>query len=316
MRSLLALSLVGLLAVGCGPSPAGDDDDTGGGPDAADPSQPDAWPDPEFADAAPEGPCDTMDILFVIDNSGSMQLEQTNLGENFPRFIEVLDDYNQDLDYRVGLTSTGRDYNWSMEMIGGLVIPESQDGGDNGALLQRCDMAQRWIEDTDPDRATTFDCAAEIGDSGPSKEMPLSVVKMAFTERIADNTNAGFLRDDALLALVILTDEDDCSYEESVTLGFTESLCDDQMEPVNTYADFLDTLTGGPGRWAVAVIAGENDCESDFGGAEEAVRLKQFAALAGDNGVVSSICEADLSVGLQDALDTFETACDNFPPID
>jgi hypothetical protein len=203
-----------------------------------------------------------------------------------------------------------------MEMFGGITIPESQDGGDNGALLQRCDMTQRWIEDTDPNREETFDCAAEIGDGGPSKEMPLSVIKMAFSDRISDGTNQGFLRDNALLALVILTDEDDCSYEESVTLGIGESLCDDQMEPVVSYVDFLNNLTGGPGRWAVAVIAGATDCESEFGGAEEAVRLKEFVALAGDNAVLSSICEADLSVALEDALNTFDTACDNFPPID
>lgn len=311
MRMLLVLSSLGLVA--CGPSPAGDDDDTA--PDAAGGSPDTGWPT-ELVDAAPDEPCDTMDILFVIDNSGSMEQEQVNLGENFPRFIEVLDDFDQDLDYRVGLTSTGRDYNWVMEMLGGITIPESQDGGDNGALLERCDMTQRWIEDTDPGRVDTFDCAAELGDSGPSKEMPLAVVKQAFSDRISDGTNVGFLRDDALLALVILTDEDDCSYEQSVTLGMGESLCDDQMETVSTYIDFLDTLTGARGRWAVAVIAGETDCTSDFGGAEEAVRLKEFVTQAGANAVLSSICEADLSVGLQAALDTFDTACENFPPID
>lgn len=311
MRALLALSLLGLVA--CGPSPSADDDDTA--PDASS-SRPDAWGPVELVDAAPDEPCDTMDILFVIDNSGSMQQEQTNLGENFPRFIEVLDGFDQDLDYRVGITSTGRDYDWTMEMFGGITIPESQDGGDNGALLQRCDMTQPWIEDTDPDRVATFDCAAELGDSGPSKEMPLSVVKMAFSDRISDGTNVGFLRDNALLGIVILTDEDDCSYEESVTLGIGESLCDDKMQPVAEYVDFLDNLTGARGRWAVAVIAGATDCESVFGGAEEAVRLKEFINLAGDNAVLSSICEADLSVGLEDALNTFDTACDNFPPID
>ena len=307
MRALLLSCSVGLAA--CGPSSVGDDGTDGG-------SRADARGNNESADAAPGGPCDTMDILFVIDNSGSMELEQVNLGENFPRFIEVLDGFAQDLDYRVGLTSTGRDYSWTVELVAGVSIPDSQNGGDNGALLQRCDMTQRWIEDTDPTRVDTFDCAAEIGDSGPVIEMPLSVVKMALSDRISDGTNAGFLRDDALLALVILTDEDDCSYEESVALGFNEGMCYDKMEPVTSYVDFLDDLTGARGRWAVAVIAGEADCESDFGGAEEAVRLKEFVNLAGDNAVLSSICEADLSVALEEALNTFDTACENFPEID
>ncbi len=44
-----------------------------------------------------------MDVLFVIDNSGSMGQEQTNLIANFPQFINVLD--NSGLDYRVAVTT-------------------------------------------------------------------------------------------------------------------------------------------------------------------------------------------------------------------
>ena len=48
--------------------------------------------------------CSKMDLLFVIDNSGSMQQEQTNLIANFPTFISVLD--ASGLDYRVAVTTT------------------------------------------------------------------------------------------------------------------------------------------------------------------------------------------------------------------
>ena len=33
------------------------------------------------------------------------------------------------------------------------------------------------------------------------------------------------------------------------------------------------------------------------------------------NGVLSSICAGDLTVGLTAALELFDTACENFPPI-
>src|SRR4051794_8019943 len=66
--------------------------------------------------------CTKMDVLFVIDNSGSMGEEQTNLVANFPMFISVLD--QSGLDYRVGVTTTGRDYAWTeMTPIGN--IPDS-----------------------------------------------------------------------------------------------------------------------------------------------------------------------------------------------
>lgn len=306
--ALTIFSIVGL-TVSCGPvqdggGGGGDGDGGGGNVDAAN-NNVDAWVPPIDA----PNTCRNMDILFVVDDSGSMGQEQENLAQNFPLFIQVLED--RGLDYRVGVTTTGRDYTYS----GPFGIPNSQSGN-NGELLQRCGMTQRWVSPTDPDPAQTFACAAEVGTSGPINEMPLSVIKMAFDDRISDGTNAAFPREDALLAIVILTDENDCSYEQSVSIGLLDSICEDDMEPVSTYVNFLDTFTGDRGRWATAVIAGPTDCNSQFGDADEATRLQEFVNLTGQNAVFSSICEGDLTIGLQAALDTFELACETFPPIE
>ena len=303
-KILLATSIL-TLAIACGPT-----QDDGGSlvPDARDnQGNPDAYVPPPTPDAASS--CSKMDILFVIDDSGSMGEEQDNLAQNFPQFIQVLE--NRNLDYRVGVTTTGRTYTYT-DFLG---LPSSQSG-DDGELLQRCDMSQRWVSPTDPNPAQTFACAAQVGTGGPVDEMPLAVIKAAFTEQISSGTNAGFLRDDALLAIVVLTDEDDCSYEQSVSLGFLEFLCENDMEPVSTYVDVLDSVKEERGRWATAVIAGPNDCSSPFGSAAEATRLKDFVSQTGDNAIFSSICEGDLTIGLQQALDTFEEACNSFPPIE
>jgi hypothetical protein len=71
-------------------------------------------------------------------------------------------------------------------------------------------------------------------------------------------------------------------------------------------------------RRATAVIAGPGpgSCTSDFGDALEARRLKQFATETGDNAVFSSICEGDLASALGQALETFQAACENFPPVE
>jgi hypothetical protein len=301
-----------LLIGACGPKGHSTSDDTPGDDGTGD-DTPDAG-NPQYPDAAR---CEKMDVLFVIDNSGSMGQEQTNLAANFPVFIQVLDESG--LDYRVGITSTGRDYTYEMATpIGN--IPASQTGGDNGRLLHptQCNMPRPWIEKTDPSPATLFSCAAALGTDGPSDEMPLASMRDAFEDRIADGTNAGFLRSDALLAVVILTDENDCSYEQSVTLGFAESLCDSQMEPVANYVQFLDTLTGSRQKWATAVIAGAGPgaCSSGLGDADEATRLIDFVNQTGTNAVISSICEGDLAIGLREAVATFNSACETFPPID
>jgi pimeloyl-ACP methyl ester carboxylesterase len=120
-------------------------------------------------------------------------------------------------------------------------------------------MTKKWIDKTDPNPSMTFSCVANVGTSGPSHEMPLAAIRDAFEDRIADGTNAGFRRPDALLAIVVLTDENDCSYEQPVTLGFGQVICQSGQEPVGSYVGFLDTFTGNHSRWATAVIAGERD---------------------------------------------------------
>lgn len=258
--------------------------------------------------------CDKMDIVFVVDNSGSMQEEQQNLATNFPMFASVLDAYTvnsgQPLDYRVALTTTGRDIDYTIDLGGGLTLPQSEQG-ENGEFYNNCNNSKRWLERTDANMGQTLACRANVGTSGPSIEMPLLMSKWALAERAAD-TNAGFLRADALLAIVILTDEDDASTTQN---NFTMNASGQTPTDWNPQdqVSFLDTLKGNRTRWAAAVIAGDGDCSSSFGSAADGVRLKQFVTLANGNGstqaVFSSICDGDLTVGLREALDTFQAAC-------
>jgi len=303
-------ALVLVLAVACGPPAVRDGGGVDGGAVDAAPGV-DAPPQQPTVDASTVG-CTKIDVLFVIDNSGSMGEEQTNLIANFPMFISVLD--QSGLDYRVAVTTTARQYSYAMTFpFGGGTIPMNTGSGDNGAMLQPagCNMPRRWIEKNDPDKATMFSCVANVGTSGNADEMPLGAMRDAFEDRIQDGTNLGFRRPDALLGVVILTDEEDCSYEQPVTLGFTESLCDAQMEPTMNYVSFLDQFTGHRSRWSAAAIAGmgPGQCTSTFGSAEEATRLKSFVQQAGANARMSSICDGDLSVSLAETLALFESAC-------
>jgi hypothetical protein len=291
------------------------------GPRGAVRSDASTWPPAVYADAAPPRTCNKMDILFIIDDSGSMRQEQDNLAMNFPGFVAVLDQFvtasGELIDYQVAVTSTGVSKRWTEEILPGFPYPSAQSGH-SGEMLRRCNMTRPWMSRSDANVADTFSCAAKIGVNGPANEMPLEAMRMAFDERIADGKNAGFLRQDALLAVVILTDEDDCSYAtDNFALPALEPMCT-KPSPVPPYAQFLDSVTGGPGRWAVAVIAGTGpgSCSSAFGDADEATRLIEFARLAGPNGIVSSICEGDLTVGLKQALETFGEACNTFPPIE
>ena len=286
-----------------------------------------------------EDSCQKMDILFVIDDSGSMSEEQANLISNFPRFVEVLDNYRTEagnpLDYRLGVTTTGRDITTVITFnVPGLPAPmmmSISETGPDGALLQpsECSMSRRWIESADPDVTGTFSCLANVGTGGSSVEMPLLMTQRAFTDRVVDGTNAGFIRNDALLAVIMLTDENDCSRPEDrveINIDFGAGVagaadaCDPNgptIIPTMQFLTVLDSVKGDRGRWAAAVIAGPGpgSCSSSFGDAAEATRLREFVDTAGDNVVFSSICDGDLAGSLMTALDTFDVACQNFPPL-
>ncbi len=307
------LGIVLLLA--CGPSA---DDGTGAQTDGGGGSADANGNPPTFADATPQQAlCEKMDILFVIDDSGSMGEEQANLATNFPLFVDVLNGFVSSaglpIDYHLGVTTTSVSKNWS---IGGL-IPDSQEGPDGALIDNECTMPRKWLERDDADVPGTFSCVAQaVG--GANEEMPLEAIRLAVRDRVMDGQNAGFFRDDALLAVVVLTDENDCSrMDNNFTVGLTDDVCDD-LAPVDTYISALDQVKGDRGRWATAFIAGlgPGDCSSDFGNADEATRLLSFAASAGDNAVTSSICDGDLASALGDALSTFEEACRSFPPIE
>ena len=258
--------------------------------------------------------CDKMDIVFVVDNSGSMSEEQTNLATNFPMFASLLDAYTVDggkpLDFRVALTTTGRDVDYVVDLPPLGTVPQSEQG-ENGEFYNNCNVNKRWLDRNDATMAQALACRAKVGTTGPSIEMPFLMSKWALAERAAD-TNAGFVRDDALLAIVVLTDEDDASTtENNFTLNATG------QSPTNynpaDHVQFLDTLKGNRTRWAAGVIAGDGNCNSSFGNAADGVRLKEFVHLANGNGtnqaVFSSICDGDLTKGLKDALDLFQAAC-------
>lgn len=273
-------------------------------------------------DSAAADECQKMDIVFVVDDSGSMGEEQSNLATNFPKFASVLDAFKTKsgaaLDYRIAVTTTGRDLSYTIMPPGFPAFPFNEKG-DNGAfkINSTCGGGmKRWVDRSDPSAEPTFECRAKVGTSGPSIEMPLYALKLAFNERMADGTNAGFLRDDALLAIIILTDEDDCSREDNnFTIADDSCLTMPNLHPVAEYAAMLDVAAKGAGRWATAVIAGDKACTSSFGDAIQATRLKDFVSVAGKNGTFSSICDGDLTNGLQKALDTFDAACRSLPPV-
>jgi len=148
-----------------------------------------------------------VDLLFVIDNSGSMEHEQQNLAANFPELIAKLE--QAQLDYRVGVVSTDLG-------AGDYGLPSCEQAGGDGGALQTdprepgCPLpSDPWIERDgqttnvpDDDVAAAFSCIAKLGISGCGFESQLESMYRAVDPQV----NPGFLRDDAALAVVFITD--------------------------------------------------------------------------------------------------------------
>lgn len=270
-------------------------------------------------DAGPEPTpieCNKMDIIFVIDNSVSMKEEQTSLATSIPGFIELIEEYKtaagEQLDYRIGILST--DVNADQ---GKMRKTRGDDPETTGC--DPLDNNKPWLERSDGTATTkisdVFACRARLGTLGDPTELPLESARLALYERIADGENTlkaekkSFLRPEALLAFVIITDEDEGGGDHDPRpVAF--------KNPPEFYAGkFDDVKEGFRARWATAVIAGESQCSSALGNADQAVRLKKFADIAKPNSVFSSICKNDFSGALKEAFDVFSNACKGFPGV-
>ena len=144
------------------------------------------------------------DILFVIDNSASMQDKHDNLVRNANEFVSELT--KNSTNYHLGIVTTdiiaptdqGR-----LRMSGaGPLFWTSPDAGDPNADAIRQAIVQGF--------SATIE---SLGINGSFKEAGLgaALAALAPTDPNVATANAGFLRPTADLAVVIVTDEDDCS---------------------------------------------------------------------------------------------------------
>ncbi len=312
--SALGLLACALFAQACGdedsavgaPIPGGnggdgDGDFTPGGDGDVSSGDGDGFPGDGDGDGPGNGlGCNKMDLVFVVDNSGSMSEEQAMLAQSFPKMIDVLRTFRSGaLDFRIGITTTA----FPFEILGG-----SFGSAEAGAFLKLSGMSEPWLNGADPELAQRFSQLAMVGTGGSGFEQPLRAALWSVDARDTDGTNksasgSSFRRPDSLLAVVLITDEDDGSVKPG---GFLpEDL------PVSDIVSGFDALTGDRSRWATAVIAGEKDCRSSLGDAFEGVRLKDFVQKTGKNAIFSDICSGDLEGALQRALDKFASACND-----
>ncbi len=166
-----------------------------------------------------------LDILFMIDNSSSMSEMQTKLYNQLPTFINVLQSTPAAPDLHIAVVSS--DMGAPGDSTSSIGCTTRGDQGqfeslERGACTDSTlESGATFISDdgagstnyTGANLATVFQCIAPLGDKGCGFEHQLASIDRALGADGSDSpsTNAGFLRNDAYLGIVILTNEDDCS---------------------------------------------------------------------------------------------------------
>ncbi len=182
-----------------------------------------------------------VDLLFVIDNSRSMELEQRLLTEKFGNVIGALADHPDGLpSIHVAVISTD---------IGSGEGPDQacSPNGDNGRFQgQTCGsldgsfLKSIALENGNRDEnfqgelADTFACMATLGKNGCGFEQPLESMRRALTGPQAGS----FLREHAYLAVVIVSDEDDCSAHNPAIFNKARVELDSALGPAKSFRCF------------------------------------------------------------------------------
>ncbi len=205
------------------------------------------------------------DILFVIDNSGSMAEEQDAIARELPAFLsELRQGGGVEQDFRVGVITTSVYLNALYDVN---QPPTFEPYNDQAGRLQPVPdelgnpTAKRYLEMGDPDLLAGFGRLVKRGTKGSGQETPFEAVRLAVTEPltttpIAEGGNAGFLREGARLLVVVVSDEEDCSSMErpprvALTGDTSRDLCSEQaalLTPVADYVRLFRNLDDGTGR--------------------------------------------------------------------
>ncbi|MCX7979001.1 MAG: hypothetical protein N2578_08360, partial [Bdellovibrionaceae bacterium] len=228
-----------------------------------------------------------VDILIVIDNSGSMQYEQQSMASRVRNLMRVI----RGLDYQIAVTTTD---------------PRDIPLGDGRFIPIWGTQNQFIIDPSTPEEVAQERLGKTLQrpETGYGLEQPIRVVYRAI-ERSRDGRNpvhAQFFRQDAQFAVLVISDED-------------ESDNTPKNDPENLIA-LVNNVFNGQKRFSFHSIItrpGDVACRSTHGAAY-GERLARMSELTG--GIIGSVCETDygaqlsgIGEGIRNLLKTLTLQC-------
>jgi hypothetical protein len=256
--------------------------------------------------------CTKVDFLFVIDNSLSMVFAQRELDRSFPGFMRVVEQDVAASDFHIMVVDTD---SWDggggsggadgcREVLGA--------GRRSDAAGNDCGVAgsSRYIASPAPELTETFSCMADVGAFGDPNEQPIDAVLQALSpaQNSPGGCNYGFLRDDAILVVTIITNQDDDASSGN---------------PESWRANLLELKAGDPSALVVLGFVGDSNVDGGLDGGpcrslldlgtSGAPKLQSFVRSL-ERGALGSVCADDYSPVFARAVSDIANACDQFVP--
>lgn len=257
-------------------------------------------------DGGSEDGCRKVDVIIAVDNSGSMSEEHDALqGPVFDSLPQTLLSINGGID------------DFHLAVIDACPKPPFfHDTGGPGFC--GFSTGANYMSSDSPALADEYACVTTFShhgyqgqadmciDAGPFKdddEQPALTAAEAVSGAAIMGPNAGFLRTDALLFVVSMTDED----EELADVASTQEIF-----------DRLVAAKGGNVEQIVYLgIAGGSDCVGPYGSAIDATQSQALAGLfeQAGQGMFWDLCMGELEVAFQTAIEgSVDSACQHFVP--
>lgn len=210
-----------------------------------------------------------VDILIVDDNSPSMDYEQSNMAKRMSTFLNQLNGLN----WRVALTTTDPT---SQKWGDGLLLP--MKGLNNQYFItsdMNADTAQKVLGDT-----------IQRPEQGSPSEQGIFATYRAIERSLdaKDSANKQFFRNDANLAVVVISDEDESATKPK---NIPENLID-MVKSTWSWKKFV---------WhSIITVPGDKNCLNTngytYGSTYQKMSLLTGAGTVG-GAIIGSVCEAD-----------------------
>lgn len=204
-----------------------------------------------------------VDILFMMDNSSSMLQYQNKFSAQVPAMLEKLNALK--LNYHIGITTS-----------------DMRSGGTGGDLVG----TPNFLTSGSSDLVNVLTNRVKVGQSGSDLERGLESMQNVLSASNLSGAHKDFFREDALLVLIFLTNEDDYSTGSSAS-----------------YVNFLNALkpsSNGQTSWIanfIGVVSIDSDCSTTADFKEAGLRYMSLVEASG--GRNESICKTSLAQAVQ-----------------